>query len=201
MSRCSRCNSCCCTECYCEQEEHCCPPGPMGPQGPPGKAGSEGPKGEPGAPGINGKDGLPGPKGDQGVPGPAGTTDLAHGFAYTETKNSTSGIIPLTIAGPLQDVDLIIQGLKVMKDGIYQISYKVIVDGPEGNCHSTKASFQTRINEQIVVASSATETKYSNTLTSTDLFSLLEGDIVKVDAKLPEKFSYKLAILSVIQVN
>ena len=103
------------------------------------------------------------------------------------------------IAGPLQDVELIRQGLTVSKAGVYQISYKVILESKE--LTNIPSRFQIVINNAIKLASSMTESATSTTLTSTELFSLLEGDVVKLVAQLQESFSYKLATLQIIQVG
>jgi len=170
------------------------PQGPKGDRGPEGQKGKQGPKGGP-----RGKRGHTGPKGEQGSQGPAGTLDSAFGFAYSESVSFASGDVKFIIAGPLQDVELIREGLTVLKAGVYQISYKVILESKD--ITSTPSKFQIIINDAIKVASSMTESATSTTLTSTELFSLLEGDVVKLVAELQEHFSYKLATLQIIKVG
>lgn len=171
--------------------------GPRGYDGPPGPSGGPpGPRGEQGPPGAKGEQGPPGPRGEQG---PAGTKESAYGFAYSKSESFTSGNVKFIIAGPLQDVELIREGLKVSKAGVYQISYKVILESKD--ITNIPSRFQITINNAIKVASSMTESTTSSTLTSTELFSLLEGDVVKLVAELQERFSYKLATLQVIQVG
>lgn len=171
--------------------------GPRGYDGPPGPSGGPpGPRGEQGPPGSKGEQGPPGPRGERG---PAGTLDSAYGFAYSETESFVSGDVKFIIAGPLQDVELKRDGLAVAKAGVYQISYKVILEtNDETNIPS---KFQIKINDAVKVASSTTESATSTTLTSTELFSLLEGDIVKLVAELQKGFSYRLATLLIIQVG
>ena len=103
------------------------------------------------------------------------------------------------IAGPLQDVEFIREGLKVTKAGVYHISYKVILESKDITIIPSK--FHIKVNEAIKISSSLTESSTSTTLTSTNLFSLLEGDVVKLVADLQEHFSYKLATLQIIQVG
>ncbi|MDF2067000.1 collagen-like protein [Bacillus sp. Cr_A10] len=219
MDQCPKCN-----EQYCKCElgsrgprGYQGPPGPKGEQGPPGPKGEQGPPGPRGPKGETGRgkqgpEGLRGPRGYDGPPGPsggppgprgergpAGTLDSAYGFAYSESESFVSGDVKFIIAGPLQDVELKRDGLAVAKAGVYQISYKVILEtNDETNIPS---KFQIKINDAVKVASSTTQSTTSTTLTSTELFSLLEGDIVKLVAELQEGFSYRLATLLIIQVG
>ncbi|WP_075620258.1 collagen-like protein [Paenisporosarcina indica] len=181
-------------------------PGLRGEQGPPGLNGLQGPQGEQGIPGPPGKAGIPGPKGEQGLQGiqgpqgTPGTVNSAHGFAICNSVSNASGVVKYNMPGPLQDVDLLpSQGLQVLKAGIYQISYKVILVSNTITC--TPSRFQIKINEAITVESSLSESTTAATLTSTDLFSLQEGDIVKLVTNLEQHFSYKLATLQIIQVG
>ena len=182
--------------------------GPRGPKGIDGERGEHGPKGDQGIQGprgpqgFDGEKGETGPKGDtgpRGKRGPKGTFESAYGYAYNESGASESGAVKLFIAGPLQDVELKNGGLKVFKDGIYQIDYKVLLESKAITC--TPSSFQLVINDLIPISSSVTESTTSNTLTSTQLFSLQEGDVIKLVAELQEHFRYKLATLQVIQVG
>ncbi|MET1013899.1 MAG: collagen-like protein, partial [Paenisporosarcina sp.] len=141
--------------------------------------------------------GQQGPKGDTGPPGPG--TSTSFGFAYSQSESFESGNIKFNIAGPCQDVSLIREGLKVSKAGVYQISYKVILNTTALTCNPSR--FQIAINDAIKIESSLSESTTSATLTSTELFSLLEGDVVKLVAELHERFSYKLATLQIIQVG
>ena len=167
--------------------------GPIGPKGPKGDEGIQGPRGPEG---FKGEKGDTGPRGEQG---PKGTFESAYGYAYNESGASESGAVKMVIAGALQDVDLKNGGLKVYKDGIYQIDYKVLLESKAITC--TPSSFQLVINDLIPIASSVTESTTSNTLTSTQLFSLEEGDVIKLVAELEEHFRYKLATLQVIQIG
>ena len=172
-------------------------PGPPGLTGPQGEQGIQGPAGEPGIPGPKGDQG---PQGEQGVQGPPGTFAPAHGFAICNSMSFDSGVVKYNMPGPLQDVDLLpAEGLRILKAGIYQINYKFIVVSKVITC--TPSIFHIKINEAITVASSMTESTTAATLTSSDLFSLQEGDIVKLVADLQENFSYKLATLQIIQVG
>ena len=162
---------------YCCQYNCCrCERGPRGPQGPPG------PKGD---------------KGDQGPAGLPGTLNLAHGFAYSTAKSNQNGNVKFTIAGPLQDVELHSEGLEIIKAGVYQISYNVAVESSAAT--SNPAKFQIVINDTIIVASSMTKSTTTANLNSTQLFSLLEGDIVKLVAEIPQGSSYTLPTLQLIQ--
>lgn len=201
MDRCPKCNEC---NCVCKRT----PRGPRGPRGYQGLRGVEGLpglKGEQGSQGLRGKQGPTGPRGERGPEGqkgeqgPAGTLDSAFGFAYSESVSFASGDVKFIIAGPLQDVELIREGLRVSKAGVYEISYKVILESKYITC--IPSNFQIIINDAIKVASSMVESTTSTTLTSTNLFSLLEGDVVKLVADLQEHFSYKLATLQLIQVG
>lgn len=182
--------------------------GPLGPKGQQGPQGLKGPKGDQGPPGpkgdqgIRGPEGIQGPKGDQGQPGPPGPSGIlqaAHGFGICNVMSKTSGAVRFIMPGPLQDVELMQDGLKVLKSGIYQISYKVILASNTITC--SPSSFHVKINDSITVVSSFTESTTATSLSSTDLVSLLEGDIVKIQADLQEHFSYKLATLQIIQVG
>jgi len=219
MDCCPKCNECSC-ECKLAPRGPRGYQGPSGEQGPPGvrgELGSQGSRGKRGPKGIvgdrgpegaKGKQGATGPKGGprgkrghtgpKGEKGPAGTLDSAYGFAYSELASVTSGEVKFIIAGPLQDVELIREGLKVSKAGVYQVNYKVILESKD--ITSIPSRFQIQINDASK-ASSLTESMLSSTLTSTNLFSLLEGDVVKLVADLQECFSYKLVTLQIIQVG
>lgn len=193
------------------------PPGQRGEPGPPGlkgDRGSRGPQGFKGDEGLQGEAGpvgKTGPKGDQGdqgpkgdsgpmgETGPAGTVDTVHGFAYSNLEVATSGNVKFISVGPLQDVELHSEGLQVSRDGIYQISYKVILLSKAISC--VPSTFRIQVNDSIHIATSFTESTTSTTLTSSLLASLLEGDVVKLVADLQEHCSYKLATLQLIQVG
>lgn len=168
-------------------------PGPKGQQGP---QGLKGPKGDQG---IRGLQGIQGPKGDQGPPGLPGILQAAHGFGICNVMSKASGAVRFIMPGPLQDVELMQDGLKVLKSGIYQISYKIILASNTITC--SPSTFHLKINDAITVVSSFTESTTATSLSSSDLVSLLEGDIVKIQAKLQEHFSYKMATLQIIQVG
>ena len=151
---------------------------------------------------LHGKQGPRGPSGKQGPPGPPGppgTLILAYGFGYSTSESMRSGNVKLTIAGPLQDVELNADGLRILKTGVYQISYRVSVR-TTGETHQP-ARFHIEVNDDIKVASSLTESLSSSHLYSQQLFSLLEGDIVKLVADLPDGVSYTLPSLQVIQIG
>lgn len=173
------------------------PKGKEGPRGPRGYQGFEGERGEKGDPGPKGPRGDQGPMGKDG---PAGTFDTAYGFAYTGLGSSESGIVNFSIAVPLhEDVELVREGLQVFKEGIYEISYKVLLESKA--LTFTPSKFQIIINDSIEISSSLTESTTAATLTSTELFSLLEGDVVKLRADLQENFSYKLVTLKIVQIG
>ena len=113
---------------------------------------------------------------------------MAHGFAYSIAENNEGGTVPLRIAGPLQDAELTSDGIVVLTGGIYQIQYAVSVKVTDEVI--SPARFQIIINDLIRVDSSVTETFTSQQLTSVQLFSLLEGDIVKLAAELPQGMNY-----------
>ena len=182
--------------------------GSRGPEGFDGEKGEQGPKGDQGIQGprglqgFNGEKGEPGPKGDtgpRGEQGPKGTFESAYGFAYNESGASESGAVKFFVPGPLQDVELKNGGLQVLKDGIYQIDYKVLLESKAITC--TPSSFKLVINDLIPISTSVTESTTSNTITSTQLFSLQEGDVIKLVAELQEHSRYKLVTLQVLQVG
>ena len=173
--------------------------GQKGPQGLRGPKGNQGPPGPKGDQGIRGQQGLQGPKGDQGPSGSPGILQAAHGFGICNVLSKASGAVRFIMPGPLQDVELMQDGLKILKSGIYQISYKVILVSNTISC--SPSTFHIKINDYITVASSFTESTTATSLSSCDLVSLLEGDIVKIQADLQENFSYKLATLQIIQVG
>ncbi|WP_078550096.1 hypothetical protein [Litchfieldia alkalitelluris] len=197
MKNCPHCNPY--PRCYCKR-------GPQGPPGIQGPRGSQGDPGLPGPPGPQGDRGFPGPRGPQGdpglpgPPGPSGPLTAAHGFAYSPSTSNVSGDIIFTIAGPLQDIELTPIGLQVLKSGVYQLTYKVQVESDEKQ-KAQPATFQIVVNDTIYIASSTTETFTSNNLFSTQLFSLIEGDTVKLHAELPEGCSYKLPSMQIIQIG
>jgi hypothetical protein len=174
-------------------------PGPKGDQGKTGPRGFIGDKGDPGPIGPKGDKGDKGDKGEKGERGPKGTFESAYGFAYNKTGNSKSGIIDLSESGPLCDVQLIDKGLKVYHDGIYQIDYKIVLESKAITC--TPSTFKLVINGLYDISYSMTESLTSNTLNSSQLVELKEGDVVRLVAGLQEHFRYKLATLQVIQVG
>lgn len=170
--------------------------GPVGRTGLTGETGPQGLRGEQGPIGLTGEPGVAGAQGEQGLPG---TFNSAYGFAYSQSENSTSGDVKFIIAGPCQDIELMREGLKVLKAGVYQISYKVVMESTALTC--IPSTFQLKINDAIKIVSSVTESTTATTLTSTVLSSLLEGDVVTLVGELQERFSYKLATLQIIQVG
>lgn len=193
------------------------PPGPKGErghQGPPGLKGDTGPQGIPGAPGKQGPQGPQGPqglkgdpgeqgpqglKGDRGPVGPPGTLGSSFGFAYSPTTSTQSGNVKFTIAGPLQDFELTADGLKALTSGVFQITYKVDVN--EEAEASFAAKFQLVVNDSINIGSSMTESRTSANLQSTQLFSLLEADVIKLVAVIPQGLSFSLPALQIIRVG
>ncbi|WP_262174129.1 collagen-like protein [Saccharococcus sp. Marseille-Q5394] len=177
-------------------------PGPKGEQGPPGPKGDRGPRGYQGLdgkPGQKGERGETGPQGPQGERGPAGTFDTTYGYAYTTAKSSASGTVHFQIAGPLQDIKVVRNGLQALKDGIYQISYTVVLESKVISC--TPSAFRVKINDNVHVHSSVTESLISTTLTNTQLVSLQEGDVVQLIAELQEHCSYKMASLQLMRIG
>lgn len=133
-------------------------------------------------------------------PGPFNPPAIfAHGFAYTIAESNESGPVLFGIAGPLQDVELTPEGLVVANAGIFQIQYTVLAHATDTVI--SPATFQIMINDEIIVASSNMEAETSKQLMSTQLFSLLEGDIIKLVADLPQGMSYSMASMQVIQVG
>ncbi|WP_053075098.1 collagen-like protein [Ornithinibacillus californiensis] len=195
---------CCCSYC-CERYyccECCCPNSSdttRGPRGPRGEQGPRGPKGDPGPRGEQGLKGDPGPRGEQGPKGDPGTTTGAYGFAYSTDQSNQSGNVKFSIAGPLQDVELISDGLKVLQAGAYQISYRVDVESETETVNP--ASFQIVVNNRVNISSSITKSNRSANLYSTQLFSLQTNDIVKLVAEIPEGQGYSMATIQVIQVG
>jgi Collagen triple helix repeat (20 copies) len=176
--------------------------GPMGPQGPKGDPGLQGPMGPQGPKGDPGLQGPQGPRGEQGPAGPPGSSgpiSNAFGFAYSSSQSTQNGNVKFAIAGPMQDIELISDGLQSLKSGVFQISYQVAVI--EESAASTPAQFQLIVNDSINIASSITESRTSAHLYSTQLFSLLEGDVVKLVANVPQGLSYSLPTIQIIQVG
>lgn len=136
---------------------------------------------------------------DSDTPAPEPPQVLAHGFAYTNEVISKSGTVPLRIAGPLQNVELTSEGFVISNAGVYQLQYTVSVNATDEV--NLPARFQLFINDVIRVGSSAMETNVSKQLMSTQLFSLLEGDVVKLVAEIPEGMSYSMATLQLVQVG
>jgi hypothetical protein len=179
------------------------PPGPKGDQGaegkqgPPGSQGDPGPEGKQGPPGAKGD---PGPQGERGPMGPSGgTANPAYGYAYSTSSSNQSGDVRFTIAGPLENVELTSKGLTVLTSGIYQISYKVAFRASSET--SELAKFHLVVNDNINIASSTTETSTTAQLSSSQLFSLLEGDVVKLVAELPEGTSYTLPTMQIVRIG
>lgn len=162
--------------------------------------------GKQGPPGPRGERGPQGPQGEPGPQGPSGTPkDAAYGFAYSSSKSTSSGAVQFRIAGPLNDVVLTPNGLQVLRDGIFQISYKVIAILEEEN---SQVEFQVVINNSINVVSSKTllvkndpSTETRSTLSSSVIFSLLAGDLVQLSTVLPEKASYDVPTIQVMQID
>ncbi|WP_019413657.1 collagen-like protein [Paenisporosarcina sp. TG20] len=183
-------------------------PGPRGIQGDKGSQGLQGPKGDQGVQGIQGDKGNrglqgftgeQGAQGIQGIQGPPGRLEFAHGFGICNSESFVSGVVIFVMPGPLQDIELLREGLKVLEAGVYQISYKVILNTNAITC--TPSRFHIKVNESITIESSMTQSTTATTLASTDLFSLQEGDVVKLVAELQEHFSYHIATLQLIQVG
>lgn len=133
-------------------------------------------------------------------PDPTPTSPVfAYGFAYTPAELSESGVVRFRIAGPLEEVELTADGFMIAKAGVYQIQYSVVVHSAEEA--ATPARFQLVINNTVNIASSVTESVTSQQLSSNQLFSLLEGDVVKLVAEVPEGISYSMIKLQVLQVG
>jgi hypothetical protein len=170
--------------------------GDPGEQGPPG---AKGDRGEPGISGLRGEQGPQGPAGERGPAGPPGTLGSSFGFAYSPENSTQSGNVRFTVAGPLQDFELTTDGLKALTSGVFQVTYKVDVN-EEAETSGT-ARFQLVVNDSINIGSSLTETRREANLQSTQLFSLLEEDVVKLVAVIPQGLSYSLPVLQIIRVE
>lgn len=133
-------------------------------------------------------------------PDPQPTPFVPHyAFAYTTTESRESGNVLFTVASPIHDeVELNTEGIKVSKGGVYQINYTVAVKATLNV--TTPAKFLMVINDNIQVVTSLTESS-SQHVTSTQLVSLLEGDVVKLVAELPEGISYTMASMQLLQVE
>jgi hypothetical protein len=186
MDYCPYCNQCSCYYCLPER----------GPRGPRGEQGPKGPKGDPG---LQGPQGPRGERGPAGPPGSSGTISTAYGFAYSPSTSIQNGNVKFSIAGPIQDFELISDGLRSLTSGVFQISYKVAVI--EEAASSIPAKFQLVVNDSINIASSITESRTSAHLYTTQLFSLLEGDVVRLVANVPQGLSYTLPTIQIIQVG
>ncbi|BAQ08850.1 hypothetical protein OXB_0378 [Bacillus sp. OxB-1] len=90
-------------------------------------------------------------------------------------------------------------GLQVNKDGVYQISYQVLLDSKMISCDPS--SFYLKVNGGDAPLPSMTESTTSATLTSTQLLALQAGDVIQVVAHLQEHCSYKYASLLILQVG
>ena len=199
MNQCPKCNED--IFCVCEKEPRG-RRGPRGYQGPrgedgnPGPKGDRGPRGYAGPKGDQGPRGYPGPKGDQG---PAGTIETVYGFAYTEEEYKDSGIVVFSATGPLRDIVLVKDGLQVQKEGIYQISYRVLLKSKMISC--TPSTFHIQINDDTLLLPSLSESTTSSVLYSTQLLSLNEGDTVKLFAELQEHSSCKTVSLQLMKID
>jgi hypothetical protein len=150
--------------------------------------------------GPRGKQGPPGPKGDKGDPGALAVT---HGYGYFQGTRNQPGIVPLNIPGPLTNTELVSQGLKVLQAGTYQINYKVNLGGSPDTVNSP-SEFYLLVNDSVDIRSSltsASSTSEQQTLSASVLFSLLEGDIVKLVADIPENVTYSMPSLQVLQIG
>ncbi|MGE7665297.1 hypothetical protein ACQKMN_06220 [Ureibacillus composti] len=139
------------------------------------------------------------PKPDPDPPTPPVLLAPAYAYAYTTSGGNESGTVRFEIVTPRHDdIELMPEGLKVLRTGLYQISYTATVEA--GSATST-ASFRIDVNDEIQVQPSIIETTASQHLASTLLFSLLEGDVVKLVADLPEGYRYTNATLQLLQVE
>ncbi|WP_199677410.1 collagen-like protein [Lysinibacillus yapensis] len=153
------------------------PPGPPGPEGPPGLPGAEGP------------------------PGPPTIAGLAYGFVYRAFEGANSGVVHFDVSGPLHDeVTMVPEGLEVGVAGVYQIGYSITLR--RGNSiEETAARIHVGVNDLIHIPTSYTESAVSQQLTSSQLYSLREKDVVKLIAELPEGMSYTAASLQIVKVG
>lgn len=126
------------------------------------------------------------------------TQNFAYGFAYTLTESNENGAVSFQIAGPMHEVQLTSEGLVVANSGVYQIQYAVQLQVLQEELDL--ARFQLVINDSIHISTSVTESALSQQLNSTQLFSLREGDIVKLVAEV-EGMSYSNVSLQVLQVG
>ncbi|ARU60142.1 hypothetical protein CBW65_03020 [Tumebacillus avium] len=172
----------CCSICY---PYSCgCSTGKRGPRG---KEGPSGPQGPQGPQGPEGKQGPAGP------PGPPGTLGLAFGSAYSPGAPTRTGAVPLAIAGPLQDVELLPAGLQVLRAGIYQITYTTTP--------SAAAEFRVVINDSIQVPPSHTQTQSGQSVSTSFLFSLLADDLVQLIAVMPDDATLQGASLQLLLIG
>ncbi|RUL52021.1 hypothetical protein [Lysinibacillus antri] len=134
-------------------------------------------------------------------PNPQPTPFVPHyAFVYTITESRESRNVLFTVASPIHDeVELNTEGIKVSKGGVYQINYTVVVKSTPDV--TSPAKFYIVINNDIQVVTSLTEPSSSQHVTSTQLVSLLEGDVVKLVAELPEGISYTMASMQLLQVE
>lgn len=215
MKYCPYCCPCCC----CKPEQG--PRGRKGDTGPRGKQGAQGERKTPLLPGLSGErdlqgvqalrgeQGLPGLRGssrERGLQGPQGNPGSAgisrsggYGFAYSPLDSVQGGNVKFTVAGPMQEINLDSQGMHIFKSGVYQISYKVLVE-----CRTNvnvPARFQIVINDTVKATSSMTDSSASAILNSSLLLSLLEGDLVKLVADIPDGCSFTHPSLQVIQIE
>ncbi|SOC11255.1 hypothetical protein SAMN05880501_106112 [Ureibacillus xyleni] len=135
-------------------------------------------------------------------PNPTPPAHVPHyAFAYTTSESSENGAVKFSIASPIQDeLELNDEGITVAKGGVYQINYSANIKSSATNLTSP-ARFYIRINDAIQLPSSITETSTNQNLVSSQLVSLLEGDIVKLIAEMPEGFSYTMASLQLMLVE
>jgi hypothetical protein len=159
--------------------------------------------GERGPRGPRGKQGPRGPKGDKGDPGTPGAIAATHGYGYYQGTKKGPGIVPLNVPGPLNNTEMNSQGIKVLEAGTYQISYKVNLES--GNLSSAEAaSFYLLVNDSVDIRSSLTTASVSTkqqSLSASVIFSLFEGDLVKLMADIPGDVSYSMPTLQILKIS
>ncbi len=139
----------------------------------------------------------PGPEPE---PEPEPTADRLYGFAYSTIESDQSGTIPFQVASPRhEEVTLTNGGLQVSKAGVYQVSYTVSCKVLHGV--TTPAQFKIVVNDSFIPQSSVIESFTTQHLSSTQLVSLLEGDVVRLVAEVSGGHKFSHPTLQLVMVG